>query len=79
MKASNPLRVLVVAVIRQAMLDYRDGHGSERMAAASFLATEGKEILEELGYRPSLIDDFLANPNVGARMRNEPSDRRRKR
>jgi hypothetical protein len=79
MRANSPIRVLAVAVIRQAMLDYRNGFGAERMSSAGFLAGEGKEIWEALGFRPSLIDEFLANPSGVRGERSEPSGGRGKR
>jgi hypothetical protein len=79
MRAGNPLRVLALAVVKQAMLDYRNGGGTEKSSAASFLATDGKAIWEALGFRPSLIDEFLANPGSFGSLRSEPANRRKKR
>jgi hypothetical protein len=67
----NPVRVLALAVIKQAMIDYRNGVGEEKMIAAKFLAGDGKEILAALGFRPALIDEFLANPASFGTLRSE--------
>jgi hypothetical protein len=79
MRTDNPLRVLALAIVKQAMLDYRNGGGTEKSSAASFLATDGKAILGLLGFRPSLVDEFLANPGSFGSLRCEPSPDRRKR
>jgi hypothetical protein len=79
MRAGNPLRLLALAVVKQAMLDYRNGADVQRESAVGFLATGGKEILSALGFRPSLLDDFLANPGSFGSLRSEPCANRRKR
>jgi hypothetical protein len=75
MRTSNPFRVLALAIVVQAMRDYRNGGGTKKSSAASFLATDGKAIIELLGLRPSLIDEFLSDPARFGSLRYEPTDR----
>jgi len=57
---SNPVRVLALAVLRQAMIDYQRCIGHERRDAELFLRGEGRKLWVALGLDEELLDEFLA-------------------
>jgi hypothetical protein len=60
---SNPMRVLAIAIIRQAMIDYCRSYGHERRDAELFLRGEGRKLWCALGFDEEFLDEFLERPN----------------
>jgi len=58
----DPLRTLVLAVVRQAMIDYYRDRGSLRVEAESYLRGDGRELWVTLGLDEDFLDSFLDCP-----------------
>jgi hypothetical protein len=60
---SNPIYILALAVVKQAMIDYYRSYGHERRDAELFLRGEGRKLWLALGLDEEVLDEFLENPS----------------
>ena len=56
---SDPVRVLAIAIIRQALVDYQKGPGRRKRDAERFLRGEGRKLWIVLGFKEEHLDEFL--------------------
>jgi len=59
---SDPVRILAIAIIRQALVDYQKGPGRRKRDAERFLRGEGRKLWIVLGFKEEHLDEFLDDP-----------------